>query len=128
VKQPISIDVSSLSKPTTFEAGFLLGVFAGEGHFGGDGRQPQLTLKMHVRHEPLLRYLLTLCPGGRLYGPYNHGDRHYFQLMYRGKALRESLIPLLDELPWSQIDPDSYERYVTMKTRYAKFLSGAIRT
>jgi len=115
-----------LSEPEAFDRGFLLGVLVGEGHFGGDGRQPQLTLKLHVRHEPLLQYVLSICPGGRLYGPYHHGNRHYFQLMYRGKALRDALIPLLDGLSWAQIDPDSFERYTAMKSRYAKFLSTAI--
>src|SRR2546423_1884995 len=37
--------------------GYLIGVLAGEGHFGGDGRQPQVTLRMHVRHEKLFRWL-----------------------------------------------------------------------
>jgi hypothetical protein len=113
-------------QPEEFELGFLLGVLVGEGHFGGDGRQPQLTLKLHVRHEPLLRYVMGICAGGRLYGPYHHGGRHYFQLMYRGKALRDALVPLLDALPWPEIDPDSFQRYAAMKARYAKFLSGAI--
>jgi hypothetical protein len=114
------------NEPEAFDRGFLLGVLVGEGHFGGDGRQPQLTLKLHVRHEQLLRYVMTICAGGRLYGPYHHGDRHYFQLMYRGKALRDALIPLLDDLPWAQIDPDSFERYTAMKSRYAKFLAAGI--
>src|SRR5262245_24853141 len=30
-----------------FSIGFLLGLLVGEGHFGGDGRQPQVTLRMH---------------------------------------------------------------------------------
>jgi len=106
-----------------FDHGFLLGVFVGEGHFGGDGRQPQVTLRMHVRHEPLLRYIMAVCGGGRLYGPYYHGDRHYFQLMFRGKVLRELVIPILDALPWREIDPYSFERYEAMKARYRKFLS-----
>jgi hypothetical protein len=105
-----------------FQLGFLLGALIGEGHFGGDGRQPQITLKLHVRREPLLRYLLTICPGGRLYGPYHHGDREYFQLMYRGESLRDRVIPLLDELPWPEIDPHSFARYSSMKSRYWRYL------
>jgi hypothetical protein len=42
--------------------------------------------------------------------------------MYRGKTLRDDIIPLLDALPWAHIDPDSHERYAGMKARYAKFL------
>ena len=74
----------------------LVGILVGEGHFGGDGRQPQVTLRMHVRHEALFLWLGTHFPGGRLYGPYHHGGRSYFQWMARGAFLRERLVPLLD--------------------------------
>jgi hypothetical protein len=60
-----------------FERGFLLGLLVGEGHFGGDGRQAQVTLRMHTRHEHLFRWLVTAVPGSRLYGPYHHGGRSY---------------------------------------------------
>jgi len=76
-------------------AGYLLGLLAGEGHFGGDGRQPQVTLRMHVRHEKLFRWLLATFPESRLYGPYHHGGRDYYQWMARGPFLRETLVPLL---------------------------------
>lgn len=78
-----------------FAAGFLLGLLAGEGHFGGDGRQPQITLRMHVRHEKLFRWLAATFPESRLYGPYRHGGRAYFQWMARGPFLREVLVPLV---------------------------------
>ena len=61
----------SLSEASEFEHGFLFGLLVGEGHFGGDGRQPQVTLRMHIRHEGLFRWLEATFPGGRLYGPYN---------------------------------------------------------
>jgi len=102
-----------------FDRGLLIGILIASGHFGGDGRQPQITLKMHVRHERLLRYLLSAVPSARLYGPYFHSGRQYFQLMFRGDALRHDLIPLLDALPWESIDRYSYERYRGMKDRYA---------
>jgi hypothetical protein len=76
-------------------AGYLLGLLAGEGHFGGDGRQPQVTLRMHVRHEKLFRWLLATFPESRLYGPYHHGGRDYYQWMARGAFLRETLVPLV---------------------------------
>ena len=85
----------ALAHLTDREVGFLLGILAGEGHFGGDGRQPHITLRMHVRHEALFRWLERTLPGGRLYGPYSHSDRHYFQWMARGKCLEEQLLPLL---------------------------------
>jgi hypothetical protein len=78
-----------------FEAGLLFGLLVGEGHFGGDGRQPQVTLRMHVRHERTFRFLVEALPGSRLYGPYRHGGREYYQWMARGSLLREVLVPFL---------------------------------
>jgi hypothetical protein len=101
-----------------FEAGVFLGLLVGEGHFGGDGKQPQITLRMHVRHEPLARWLETRVPVGKLYGPYNHSGRQYYQWMVRGEALRTIVAPLIDTLPLAEIDPYTYERYRTMKERY----------
>ena len=101
-----------------FRAGLLLGLLIGEGHFGGDGRQPQVTVKMHVRHLPVLRWLLAASPGSRLYGPYHYDGRHFYQWMVRGTALRERLVPFLDALPWSEIDSHSFERYTGMKSRH----------
>ena len=75
--------------------GYLVGLLAGEGHFGGDGRQAQVTLRMHVRHEKLFRWLQQALPEGRLYGPYHHGGRHYYQWMARGPFLRDTLVPLV---------------------------------
>lgn len=80
---------------SAFEAGLLFGLLVGEGHFGGDGRQPQVTLRMHQRHEGLFRWLERAFPESRLYGPYHHGGRHYFQWMARGEFLRSRLVPFL---------------------------------
>lgn len=101
-----------------YEVGLLLGILIGEGHFGGDRKQPHITLKMNVRHEPLLRHLAARCPGARLYGPYVYERRNFYQLMFRGTGLRDGLMPLLDRLPWETIDPHSYARYRAMKERY----------
>lgn len=79
----------------SFEEGFLVGVLVGEGHFGGDGKQPQVTLRMHVRHEKLFRWLEEKFPGSKVYGPYFHGGRNYYQWMARGRLLREELLPIL---------------------------------
>src|SRR5207302_751060 len=49
-----------------FDRGLLVGVLIGEGHFGGDGKQPQVTLRMHVRHEALFRWLVERPAAGRL--------------------------------------------------------------
>lgn len=101
-----------------FDEGLLLGILIGDGHFGGDRRQPQITLKMHVRHEPLLRYLQERWPGARLYGPYHYDGRDFFQLMFRGAVLRYRLIPLLARLPWRAIDPHTHDRFLAMLDRY----------
>jgi hypothetical protein len=101
-----------------FEKGLILGVLIGDGHFGGDGQQPQITLKMHVRHEQLLQWINDRIRWSRLYGPYHHDGRHYLQLMIRGPALRSELAPLLYALPWSQIDDHSYARFVAMLEKY----------
>ncbi len=100
-----------------FEIGFLVGVLVGEGHFGGDGKQPHITLRMHTDHESLFRWLESRV-GGRLYGPYDHGGRRYFQWMARGEFLRGELVPLLDAYLTPTLDGKGYERYVAMKERY----------
>lgn len=103
---------------TEFEKGLLLGVLIGEGHFGGDGKQPQITVRMHTRHQQLFETLVRLCPESKLYGPYAHGGRSYYQWMVRGEPLRQTLIPLLDQLPLAETDAYVFERYQDMKARY----------
>jgi hypothetical protein len=100
----------------------LVGLLIGEGHFGGDGRQPQITLRMHVRHAPLFQWIQETFPGGKLYGPYNHDGRSYLQWMARGSYLREVLVPLLDGRLSPKLDAKSAERYAQMKVRYRRRL------
>src|SRR5262249_47600889 len=104
--------------PTEFDFGFLVGLLVGEGYFGGDGRQPQVALRMHVRHEAIFQWLERTFPGGPLYGPYNHDSRHYFQWMARGPYLRAELVPVLDRLLSPRLDRHSFDRYHRMKSRY----------
>jgi hypothetical protein len=87
--------VAATTTGAELDTGVLLGILVGEGHFGGDGRQPQVTLRMHTRHERLFLWLQETFPGGRLYGPYHHGGRSYYQWMARGAYLREVIAPLL---------------------------------
>ena len=107
---------------TEFDVGVLVGILVGEGHFGGDGRQPHIVLRMHTDHERLFQWLMRTFPGGRLYGPYHHGGRSYYQWMARGPFLRDTLLPLLDR----HLDPDLdglvFTRYQQMKERYARLL------
>ncbi len=102
----------------SFEAGILVGLLVGEGSFGGDGRQPQVTLRMHVRHEAIFRWLERTVPVGRLYGPYEHGGRAYFQWMVRGPALREHVAPFLARHLTPDIDGPAHERFIDMCERY----------
>lgn len=101
-----------------FDAGFLVGILVGEGHFGGDARQPQVTLRMHTDHAAVFTWLMEHVPGGRLYGPYDHSGRRYYQWMARGAFLRNELVPLLDRWLTPQHSERAAERYLRMKTRY----------
>jgi hypothetical protein len=104
-------------RPGDLATGYLLGLLAGEGHFGGDGRQAQITLRMHVRHEKLFRWLQAQFPEGRLYGPYHHGGRDSFPWMARGAFLRERLVPLV-AAHRDLLDDYVAERFRQMCERY----------
>jgi len=104
------------------ERGILLGVLVGQGSFGGDGKQPHVVLRMHVRHEALLRRFVEWLPRSRLYGPYDHGGRHYFQWVARGPGLVEDLVPFLDAELTPDLDAHAFERYRAMRERYADVL------
>lgn len=104
------------------DTGILLGLLIGEGHFGGDGRQPHVTLRMHVRHEALFRWVDRTFPGGRVYGPYNHSGRRYFQWMARGPYLRDVLAPLLRRWLSPDVDTHAYQRFQAMCRNYARHL------
>jgi hypothetical protein len=101
------------------DEGIVVGLLVGEGHFGGDGRQPQVTLRMHVRHEALMRWLVERFPRSRLYGPYHHGNRHYLQWMARGEALVSDLLPILEQNLTPELDEHAYDRLTAMTDRYA---------
>ena len=101
-----------------FDRGYLVGLLVGEGSFGGDGKQPQVTLRMHVRHEAIFAWLAERFPRARVYGPYHHGGRHYYQWMARGPALIEDLLPLLDVGELALLDGHAAERLAEMCDRY----------
>jgi hypothetical protein len=117
------VDHGERSVPDDFSIGLLAGLLIGEGHFGGDGRQPQITLRMHVRHEAIFRWLERTFPGGRLYGPYHHDGRHYYQWMARGAYLRDCLLPLLETVLTSEIDEHTFSRFCRMRDSYASRLA-----
>jgi hypothetical protein len=100
----------------------VIGVLIGEGSFGGDGRQPHVTLRMHVRHEALFRWLVDRFPRSRLYGPYTHGGRSYFQWMARGPALVHDLLPILEQRLDEDLDGHAASRVKAMCERYASYI------
>jgi hypothetical protein len=106
-----------------FERGVVVGLLVGEGSFGGDGKQPQVTLRMHTRHEALFRWLMERFPETRLYGPYHHGGRSYYQWMARGTALVRDVLPLLEAEMHGGLDGHAAERFATMRERYAPFIA-----
>jgi len=106
-----------------FDRGLLVGVLIGEGSFGGDGRQPHVTLRMHIRHEALFRWLVARFPRTRLYGPYGHGGRSYYQWMARGQALVEDILPVLEAAPLAELDGHAASRLAEMRERYADYFA-----
>ena len=109
-------------KLSDFDRGLVVGILIGEGSFGGDGRQPHVTLRMHVRHEALFRWLHDRFPSTRVYGPYTHGGRSYFQWMARGTALVHDVLPLLEARLDESIDQHAAARLRAMCERYAGYI------
>ena len=113
--------------PTTslseFEAGLVVGILIGEGSFGGDGKQPQITLRMHTRHEALFRWLMERFPRTRLYGPYGHGGRSYYQWMARGGALVHDVLPVLEARLDADLDAYATQRLADMLDAYSGFIA-----
>lgn len=108
---------------TQFERGVVAGLLIGQASFGGDGRQPQITLRMHIRHESLFRWLMERFPRTRLYGPYHHGDRSYFQWMARGRALVEDVLPVLEASIVPELDAPAAQRLADMTERYGDYIA-----
>src|SRR4051794_34055394 len=108
---------------TDIERGLVAGLLIGEGHFGGDGKYPHITLRMHVRHEALFHWLQTRFPRARLYGPYDHGGRRYFQWMARGPALAEDVLPVVEAVLSEEIDAHVFARVAAMRSAYADFFA-----
>ena len=110
-----------------FDQGLVAGILIGEGSFGGDGKQPQITLRLHIRHEALFHWLMERFPRTKLYGPYHHGDRSYYQWMARGQALVEDVLPVLDAAITPEVDGYAADRLREMREKYADFIARAER-
>ena len=122
MKQPPRYN-SLVAELTDFDRGFVIGLLVGEGSFGGDGKQPQVTLRMHTRHQALFEWLMERFPRTKLYGPYNHGGRSYYQWMARGRILVEDLLPLLDTHVRPELDAHAAARFEEMRSRYSAFIT-----
>lgn len=107
-----------MTEPTEFDKGFFIGILVGEGHFGGDGKQPQVTLRMHTDHANLFKWIVRTFPGGKLYGPYNHSNRRYFQWMARGPYLADVIVPMVSEYLTPELDGKAFDRFSEMRQRY----------
>ena len=106
-----------------FDRGLVAGILLTQGSFGGDGKQPQVMLRLHTRHEALFRWLMERFPRTKLYGPYNHGDRSYFQWMARGRGLVEDVLPVLEDVISPALDEPAADRLDGMTAKYADFIA-----
>lgn len=106
-----------------FDHGLLIGLLIGQGSLGGDGRQPQIILRLHVRHEAVVRWLSARFPSTKLYGPYHHGDRSYYQWVARGPALVLDVLPWLEGVLVPELDAHAAERLADMTDRYADYIA-----
>jgi hypothetical protein len=120
-ERPSADDQTTIAERDDLSVGFLLGLLVCSGHFGGDGRQPQVTLRMHVRHEETFEWLRRAYAGSALYGPYHHGGRSYYQWSARGRYLREYLAPLVQRHR-ALLDAYTAARFDTMCERYSVIL------
>lgn len=111
-----------MAQLAAFDRGFFVGILVGEGSFGGDGKQPHITLRMHTRHEALFEWLVDRFPATKLYGPYNHGGRSYYQWMARGRALVEDVLPELEQVDVAGLDAHAAERIADMLDKYGAFI------
>lgn len=105
------------------ERGLVAGILLSDGSFGGDGRQPHVILRKHVRHENLVRWMSDRFPRSKLYGPYHHGDRSYFQWVARGRALVEDVLPVVEPLIVPELDAHAAGRLAEMRERYAVYIA-----
>ena len=98
--------------------GFLLGLLVGEGHFGGDGRQPQVTLRMHVRHEETFEWLRRTYPAAPSTARTITAAVPTTSGRLAGRYLREYIVPLV-ERHRSLLDAYTAARFDTMCERYS---------
>jgi len=119
----LGVEPTAVDELSDFDRGVVVGLLVGEGSFGGDGKQPQITLRMHTRHEALFRWLIERFPETKLYGPYHHGGRSYYQWMARGTVLVRDVLPLLEGELHAGLDGHAVARLEEMRERYAVYIA-----
>jgi hypothetical protein len=77
---------------------------------------------MHVRHEAVFQWLMERFPQTRLYGPYHHGGRSYYQWMARGPVLVNDVLPLVQAELNERLDGHAAGRLREMCRRYSDFI------
>lgn len=112
-----------MTELSEFDLGVFIGLLISAASFGGDGKQPQVTIRMHVRHKVLFGWLMERFPETRLYGPYHHGGRSYYQWMARGTPLVRDVLPLLESHLDRGVDAHAAERLNAMCERYAGYVA-----
>ena len=99
------------------DRGFLLGFFACNGSYGGDGQTPQIVVRMGSDQLPVLNYVQSLLPGAVIYGPYTNRGNLYYQWILRGADLavvvKSGLFDLLEP-----ISPAAFARFEEMRRNY----------
>jgi hypothetical protein len=78
---------------------------------------------MHTRHQALFNWLIERFPRSRLYGPYNHGGRSYYQWMARGRVLVEDVLPLLERNINPELDAHAAARLDEMREKYSTYIA-----
>lgn len=111
-----------MAELSEFDSGYFVGILVGEGSFGGDGKQPQVTLRMHTRHQAIFEWIMSRFPETKLYGPYTHGGRSYYQWMARGRVLVSDVLPVLEAHLRPELDGHAHGRLMEMIERYAGFI------
>lgn len=79
---------------------------------------------MHADHAALFEWLMDRFPDSRLYGPYDHSGRRYYQWMARGTFLRGTLLPLLIRHMRPAHSARVWARFDAMCGRYGLLVSG----
>lgn len=98
---------------TDFEKGYIAGLIVGEGSFTGDTKRngyfmPSIVVKMNDDDTEPTRFLFEKL-GGKYYGPYIYGIRHFCQWCIRGKAALDLIPIMLEIIPESRKRRQLYE-------------------